>query len=205
VFGPIPIDGFEIDPKIIEVGREYFEMTMPNLNAIAQDGRWGLDHSDHLYSLICVDAYRPPYIPWHMTTREFFTTAARHLAAEGVLAINVGRAPEDRSLIDALVSTMQTVFPSIHVMDVPGSFNSVIYATLQPTRVENLYVNYSLLDEGQRLPALLKEAMQTTIVSLQPTPQNVGIVYTDDWAPIEWITNRMVLTFLLFGDTQILK
>ncbi len=46
VFGPIPIDGFEIDPDIIQVGRQYFDMNEPNLNAIAQDGRWGLERSE---------------------------------------------------------------------------------------------------------------------------------------------------------------
>ena len=35
VFGPIPIDGFEIDPAIIAVGRKYFDMNSPNLTAIA--------------------------------------------------------------------------------------------------------------------------------------------------------------------------
>jgi hypothetical protein len=40
VFGPLPIDGFEIDPQIIQVGREYFDMTQPNLNAIAKTGAW---------------------------------------------------------------------------------------------------------------------------------------------------------------------
>jgi predicted membrane-bound spermidine synthase len=71
-FGPIPIDGYEIDPEIIRVGQEYFGMTESNLNPIAQDGRWGLEHSEHTYTIIGVDAYRPPYIPWHLTTQEFF-------------------------------------------------------------------------------------------------------------------------------------
>ena len=44
VFGPIPIDGFEIDGQIISIGEQYFGMNQPNLNAIAQDGRWGLEH-----------------------------------------------------------------------------------------------------------------------------------------------------------------
>ena len=57
---------------VFEVGQEYFGMNMPNLNAIAEDGRWGLAHSEYLYDLIAVDAYRPPYIPWHLTTLEFF-------------------------------------------------------------------------------------------------------------------------------------
>ncbi|MGH2605221.1 MAG: fused MFS/spermidine synthase, partial [Anaerolineales bacterium] len=37
VLGPIPIDGWEIDPTILDVGRVYFDMTEPNLNAIASD------------------------------------------------------------------------------------------------------------------------------------------------------------------------
>ena len=38
IFGPIPIDGVEIDPEIVEVGREYFAMNQPNLNVIVEDG-----------------------------------------------------------------------------------------------------------------------------------------------------------------------
>ncbi len=49
VFGPLPIDGYEIDPEIIAVGEEYFGMDMPNLNAYAQDGRWGLFASEEKY------------------------------------------------------------------------------------------------------------------------------------------------------------
>jgi len=45
VYGNLPIDGFEIDPQIIAVGREYFGMTMPNLNVLVEDGRSGLARS----------------------------------------------------------------------------------------------------------------------------------------------------------------
>jgi hypothetical protein len=114
VFGPIPIDGYEIDPAIIDVGRKYFDMNELNLNAIAKDGRVGLANSTRKYSLIAVDAYRPPYIPWHLTTREFFQIVRDHLTEDGVMAINVGRSPIDRRLIDQLVSTIRTVFPSVY-------------------------------------------------------------------------------------------
>jgi len=106
VFGPIPIDGYEIDPKIVEIGRRYFGMTMPNLAVHVTDGRYGLASSPDTYSLIVVDAYRPPYIPPHLTTREFFQIAYDHLDANGVLAINVGRAPGDRRLIQDLSATL---------------------------------------------------------------------------------------------------
>ena len=63
-----PIDGVEIDPEIIRVGREYFDMTEPNLNAVIADGRAFLAHIDRRYDVIGVDAYRLPYIPWHLST-----------------------------------------------------------------------------------------------------------------------------------------
>lgn len=199
VYGPIPIDGFEIDPQIIEVGREYFGMDMPNLHAIAQDGRVGLEQSKHQYTVIGVDAYRPPYIPWHLTTVEFFESVRRHLSEDGVLAINVGRSPDDRRLIDGLVGTIEQVFPSVYVMDVPDSFNSMIYATARPTQIEDFYQNLlDLYSRGDVSPLLLR-AVERVVSNLRPTPQS-QVVYSDDRAPIEWITNSMVLNYILFGD-----
>ena len=204
VYGALPIDGYEIDPQIIEVGRQYFDMNEPNLNAIAQDGRWGLEHSDRKYNIIGVDAYRPPYIPWHLTTVEFFQIVRQHLTPDGVLVINVGRSPNDRRLIDGLVGTISQVFPSIYVMDVPNSFNSIIYATVQPTEINNLYQNLIHLYTEPGIHPLLQRSLERAVVYLKPTPAS-SVVYTDDRAPIEWITNNMVLSYVLFGDMESLS
>jgi len=204
VFGPISIDGFEIDPTIIQVGRQYFDMNEPNLNAVAQDGRWGLEHSKKKYSIIAVDAYRPPYIPWHLTTQEFFQIVREHLTEDGVMVINVGRSPTDRRLIEGLAGTISSVFPSVYVMDIPNTFNSVIYATNQPTLVNNLYSNLINLWSQENAHPLLVRSLESTVLNLQPTPGN-KTVYTDDWAPIEWITNNMVLSYVLFGDMEALQ
>jgi spermidine synthase len=197
-FGPVPIDGFEIDPAIIEVGREYFGMNQPNLTPIAVDGRWGLANSGKTYSLISIDAYRPPYIPWHLTTREFFQMVHDHLTPQGTMALNVGRTPEEEQLLAGLVRTIETVFPSVHVMDLPYSYNSMIYATVQPTEGENLMENYQLLLEQAEHPAILRQAMEITLQNMRPLPEG-GIVFTDDKAPVEWITNNMVLNYMLAG------
>jgi spermidine synthase len=204
VYGPIAIDGFEIDPEIIRVGREYFDMNEPNLNAIAQDGRWGLEHSKNRYDIIGVDAYRPPYIPWHLTTQEFFMTVRDHLTEDGVLVINVGRSPTDRRLIDGLVSTISRVFPSVYVIDVPNTFNSIIYATQQPTQIENLYQNLIYLYTQPDTHPLLVKAVENIVRYQQPVVPT-ETVYTDDRAPIEWITNSMVLNYVFFGDMESLK
>jgi spermidine synthase len=204
ILGPIPIDGFEIDGKIIEVGRKLFDMNQPNLTAVAQDGRWGLKQSQNKYDLIVLDAYRPPYIPWHLTTLEFFQLVSDRLTEQGAVGINVGRAPGDRRLIDGIVTTLQQVFPSVYVMDVPDSFNSIIFATQQPTSTENLFINLFELSGRDDIHPLLIESLQVTALNLQPMPQP-STVFTDDLAPIEWITNNMVLRFMLYGDMEVLQ
>ena len=204
VFGPIEIDGFEIDPEIIEVGRQYFDMNMPNLNAIARDGRVGLELSRQRYSIIAIDAYRPPYIPWHLTTIEFFQIVMERLEEDGTAVVNVGRSPTDRRLIDGLVATLQTIFSSVYVMDVPNTFNSIIYATVRPTSIENLYANLLYLYTRQDVHPLLIQAIETMISHQEPL-QPAAQVFTDDLAPIEWITNRMVLNFVLLGEVEDLE
>ncbi|MDY6867526.1 MAG: fused MFS/spermidine synthase [Chloroflexota bacterium] len=203
VYGDVNIDGFEIDPKIVEVGRDFFDMTQTNLNVVVQDGRWGLAHSDETYDIISVDAYRPPYIPWHMTTFEFFQIVYERLSDDGVMVINIGRSPLDRTLVNDLSTTIRQVFPTIFVTDLPGSFNSILFATKKPGSWENVTQNYhQLLNED--VHPLLLEAMAVAYNHQQPTP-DMTQVYTDDRAPIEWLTNKIVVDYLLsdgLGDMQ---
>jgi predicted membrane-bound spermidine synthase len=197
-FGDIPIDGWEIDPVILDVGRRFFDLNDPNVNAIAQDGRWGLNRSAERYSVIAVDAYRVPYIPWHLTTREFFSEARDHLLPDGVVVVNVGRTPDDRRIVDAMAATLASVFPSVHVVDVPNTFNTMVYATAAETTAGNLGRNRQLL-AAAGAAAFLVEVLARAEANLRPTPQG-GVVFTDDRAPIEQITNSMTLRFLLSGQ-----
>ncbi|HEY3345725.1 MAG TPA: fused MFS/spermidine synthase [Anaerolineaceae bacterium] len=204
VYGNIPIDGYEIDPKIVDVGRKYFDMNEPNLNVHIEDGRWGLEHSPYRYQIISVDAYRPPYIPAQMTTQEFFQIVYDHLSDDGVLVINIGRGPDDRHLIDALASTVHSVFPSVYVMDLPNTFNSILFATRQPTQAQNLLLNLrDRMNAGNTHPLLI-QAMSVAATHLMTVPTD-GVVFTDDLAPIEWITNRMMVRFVLSGEVKELQ
>ncbi len=198
VYGPIPIDGYELDPKIIDVGKKYFGEDLPNLIVHIGDGRWNLSQSLYKYDIIAVDAYRPPYIPPHMTTVEFYQICFDHLTDTGVLAINVGSVPGDRRLINGLATTMATIFPSIHIMDIPGTLNTMIFATKQPTTANNFATNLYLFSQRTDIHPLLLTAMQTTFANMKPGYETTQ-VFTDDRAPIEWIVNDMVIRFALSG------
>lgn len=204
VFPNAVIDGIEIDPKIVEVGRKYFDMNEPNLNVIVQDGRWGIQNSTKKYDIISVDAYRPPYIPWHMTTQEFFQILKDHLKEDGVMVINIGRAIDDRRLIDSLYATIHTVFPTLYVTDLSGSFNSILFATNSKTNLQNFLDNYVVLNQHPETNKFLLDVMATTYAGLKDTPSG-GMVFTDDLAPIEGITNSMIMQFIFAGEVETLQ
>lgn len=204
VYPDIEIDGFEIDGKIVEVAKEYFDMNNPNLNIIVQDGRWGLSHSHKKYNIISIDAYRPPYIPYYMTTIEFFRIVQQHLSIDGVIVMNIGRGPQDRQLLNVLYSTVHELFPSVYIVDIPGTFNSVLFATNQKTSSDNLFYNYMHLVENGSPHPLLLDTMKITAANLQPSPE-ITAIFTDDHAPIEWITNNMVLKYLFYEESDLLQ
>jgi len=197
----VQIDGIEIDPEIVEAGRKYFGMTQPNLNVIIEDGRLGLRHSTNRYDVVAIDAYRVPYVPWHLTTLEFFREVRAKLTPTGVVAINVGRigtdeGQEDRRLVDAMTNTMQQVFPTVHTIDVPESFNTILVATNQPTDAANLRANLAALP-AQSSPLLI-EAMRTAASSVRPNGTST-VLFTDDRAPVETIINSMLIDFFTGG------
>ena len=205
VYGNIPMDGIEIDGGIVEAGALYFDMNaekMPSLTVHTGDGRYILNQLDKQYTVIGVDAYRPPYIPWHLTTVEFFQEIHEHLTENGVMAINVGRTDTDRRLVDALTNTLLYVFPSVHAIDVPASFNTILVATVQPTTPENLIQN------TQNLPpmnhSMLYDTLTLAINNLVPIATS-DVLFTDNRAPVETIVDSLVLNFLLSGGAETLQ
>ncbi len=196
-YGPIAIDGVEIDPAIIEVGRRYFAMTEPNLRAFAQDGRTFLRYQAGKYDIIAIDAYRPPYIPFHLTTREFFTETRRHLNPNGVVAINAARTRDDFRLVDALAATLAQVYPSVFIIDEPTAGadlgNSLIVATKQASSLEDFRRNLQQL-QSPILQSMARRAEPHVRLALARSP-----VLRDDKAPIEQIVHSIVLRYILAG------
>jgi predicted membrane-bound spermidine synthase len=216
VYGDIPIDGVEIDPEIIAVGRQWFGMNQPNLNAVAADGRYYLASAGERYDVIAVDAYRPPYIPFHLTTLEFFQQIRDHMNSNGVVAINAARSETDYTLVNALASTLKAVFASVYVLDEPGfgqfTGNSLVVATMQPTQPNNLPANAALMDNpllqdvaARSLAAHLWEVRCDDGVTWLPaSPSTTGVPiescmepFTDDHAPVEQVVHNLILRYVL--------
>lgn len=205
VYPDVIMDGIEIDPAIVEAGARYFDMNaqaMPRLTVYVEDGRYMLSRLPRQYTVIGVDAYRPPYIPWQLTTVEFFREVRSKLTDDGAAVINVGRTPSDRRLVDALTATLLQVFPSVHPMDVPMSFNTILVATVQPSESSYLAQNAAALPADAS--PLLRETL-TLAANTQVPAVASDLVFTDDRAPVETLVDSLVLNFLLSGGAEQLR
>ncbi len=189
-YGPIPIDGVEIDPEIVEVGREYFDMNEPNLNVITADGRYVMRTTDKTYDLIAVDAYKQPYIPFQLTTREFFAAAMDHLSDDGTLVINVGRTEDDFRLVNAIASTMKEVFPSVYLIDVERYSNTMVVATKQPTEIGTFASAVAQQPEDSILRKVGERSIATGNIR---EVTEVDTVFTDDHAPVQRLIDQIII------------
>ena len=192
VYGQVSIDGVEIDPSIVDVGRKYFAMNEPNLHVHIQDGRTYLETTQAQYDVVAIDAFQQPYIPFQLTTHEFFSTIRSHLSSTGVVALNTAHTPHDYRLVQAFVNTMSKVFPSVYVFDVPGTFNTEIMATVQPTSITTFRQNLAQFTPSSIMGQV---ASEVSAVVTQGHSDG-GIVFSDDRAPIEQITDQLLLNYI---------
>ena len=107
------VDAVEIDGELTELGRRWLDLRNPRMRTFAEDARPWLERSDGGYDAIMVDAYRQPYIPFYLATREFFELAAERLAPGGIAIVNVGHPEGSDELETVLGATMATAFPRV--------------------------------------------------------------------------------------------
>ena len=188
-YGPIPIDGVEIDGTIVDLGRQYFHMNEPNLNVIVQDGRYFLRTTSHKYDIIGIDAYQQPYVPFQLTTLEFFQEVRAHLTPTGVAVINAGRTSKDFRLVEALAQTMHGVFSNVYIIDTERFTNSIIIGTNAPTSLDNFRTNAA----GLTNPLLQSVAQASTTYGNMREERNTNIYFTDDRAPVEQLIDQIIL------------
>jgi len=201
IYGSVPITGVELDPQILAVGRDYFGATWPNYTQAAADGRRWLAQqgNDARFDVIAVDAYRPPYIPFHLTTVEFFELVRDHLAKDGVVAVNVGRTDTNYALVDAMSATMAQVFPSVFVVDEPGPpgtlANSLVVATRQPSTLDTFLSNAAALSAGYPEEFQTFVASAATQARVAQPPVDAPI-FTDDRSQVEQVVHGLIVDFL---------
>ena len=192
LYSQVAYDGVELDPQVTAVARRYFGLNdNPRLTVYTADARPFLQASSKRYDLIMVDAYRQPYVPFYLATREFFALCRRHLTPGGIVALNVSRVPGDDRLVNGIAGTLATEFPEVLVWPALR-FNELVIGLSTATPLDELRRRLSAAPPlVLPLTRLLADQMQRQGPSSDP--------WTDDRAPVEWITDAMIVDYAARG------
>jgi spermidine synthase len=187
----VVVDGVEIDPAVSEAGRKYLGMEDNQaLRVHDADARPFLRRTDERYDLIYIDAYHQPYVPFYLATQEFFELVRDRLAPGGLVALNVATVPGDRKLEEGLAGTLATVFPVVRTWPVLR-FNHIVIG----------FGDDRVVQEGNHhnLDLAMSELVDLLVRDLGPPVAPKRHPWTDDRAPVEWVTDRMILAYAAEG------
>ena len=182
------VDAVEIDGELLDIGRRYFDLRdRPQLRTITEDARPFLRRTGERYDVIMVDAYRQPYIPFYLTTKEFFELARDRLAPGGVVAINVGHPKGSERLEQVLSATLRSAFGEV-ARDPLNRTNTILMGSDAPLS------SGRLLAASRSLPEDLRPLAVRAAGRLRPGLEG-GRVYTDDHAPVEWLVDESLVQY----------
>jgi hypothetical protein len=186
------VDGIEIDPAVTRVGRRWFGLgDNPNLTVHSADARPFLRRTKARYDLIVVDAYHQPYVPFYLATREFFRLARERLTPGGILALNVASVPESDELARDIAGTLRSEFEQAVIWPALR-FNEAVLAFDRP---QPLPVLRRRLLHGPADLAVLRRLLARQLRPVAPADDP----WTDDRAPVEWVTDGMIIRFAAEG------
>ena len=181
------VDAVELDGELTTIGRRYFDLRGPRLHLYTADARPWLAASDARYDAIFVDAYRQPYIPFYLVTREFFASVRAHLDPGGVVIVNVGHIPGSDALEKVVSATLHSEF-AVVVRDVVSMDNTLVVASAGSVAGARI-----LAARGSLPPEL--SSLATAVGGRLGPALRGGAVYTDDRAPVEWLTDLSILRY----------
>jgi spermidine synthase len=186
------IDGVELDPAVTEAARRFMALgRIPRLHVITADARSWLAGVHRRFDVIIVDAYQQPYIPFYLATHQFFQIVRSHLRPGGVVALNVATVPGDHRLAEDVAGTLRTVFPQVLTWQAL-KLNQLVLGMNRP-------IAHSKLEAAvARTPARIR--VLTRLLANHALPaQPLSDPWTDDRAPVEWVTDRMILEYAARG------
>lgn len=186
----VSTEGVEIDEKVIEISRTYFDLP-DSIPVHHQDGRIFLEQTDKTYDIIIVDAYSNQlYIPFHLSTTEFFQTTKEHLDHDGIVAMNVNAYNENSKLLNSITNTLTLVFDHVYYYKIKSehTFNYVIIASDDELDFNELVDN---------APDTLRElAVHTHNNATEAFYDSSYGHLTDDKAPLEYLTDWEIVEYV---------
>jgi spermidine synthase len=180
-FPQLKMDVAELDPEVIRLARKYFGVQeSERLKIHPQDGRVYLVRSKATYDAVFLDAYRGPFVPFHLLTKEYFEVIKKRLSPGGVVAQNV---EPSTMILDSAIKTIASVFRNVETYEAGGNVVIVAYDG-EPIPVQRLHERAAALTARHQLRYDLADLLKArTAIQVQAGAK----LLTDDFAPVEML------------------
>ncbi len=179
----------ELDPLVTEVAEQalWFEPGQET-RILHSDGRVALRETSGRFDVVFGDAFHDIAIPQHLITREFHDLVAEHLTPRGFYILNLIDDPREPRFLASMLRTLQLSFSAVEIWvtpeDLPGSRRAtfILYAAQQASGLPNRLAS---------LRGYEREWAQIEVANLQP--ETLGLVLTDDFAPVDRLLSGLWL------------
>ena len=124
-------------------------------------------------------------------TAEFFRLVRTRMAEGGLLMMNLLDVSRRRELLLSTVATLKGIFPSVFVFPRPYG-NHILLAFPRPWLARSIHERLGGLEAMGPVGRLAQEAARDITELIPPAGT---LVFTDDRAPVEEITRRMLAEY----------
>ena len=185
-FPDAEITGVEIDEKITELARKYFDLPQ-KIPVTTYDGRAFLQADKNFYDVILIDAYQDITIPFQMSSTEFFKLVCEHLNFGGIMVLNMNlRVEEVGGINDYICDTVAENFADVRTIDAEKGTNRILFASADEKILDELSNCAEKLND-KKLSELMKK------ISINWQKKLCGkYILTDDNAPVEVLGMRAI-------------
>jgi len=172
------VDSVEIDPEVVYAAERYFGFDPGHGKVFQEDARYYLEITEHLYDIICFDAFGSEAVPSHLLSREVFMRCADLMTDSGIIVLNVlgFRYGEESRAIKAIIRTIQSVFPFYHIwwINDPGEDrtfgNFIVTASMFELPVQD---PHTIMEE---IPGIPEQSIETVHEAEWTDPGDGGII-----------------------------
>jgi spermidine synthase len=174
----------ELDPEVLHLADKYFGLKKSeNLDIVEQDGRIYLTRNKEKHDIIIVDAYRGPFVPFHLLTKQFYELSAKRLNEGGVMVQNI---EPSTMLFDAAIATISDVFDHVDLFEARGNIVVIAYNG-EKKNIDDILKRAQKLDAEYNLKYPIASYLDERRVVLKELIK--GEILTDDFAPVQYLNS----------------
>lgn len=188
------IDVVEIDPKITELAKKYFNLKENlRLTIYNEDGRVYLNKTKEKYDVIFGDAFGSRYsIPYQLTTKEAVQKKYDILNENGIVVLNLISSIEGEKgkFLRAEYATYKNIFPQVYVFPVGENNNgdevqNIILVALKTKDLSAQAGKQIFSSNDAEMNKYLQRVWKKEIEMDMP-------ILTDDFAPVDYYINKVI-------------